>query len=536
MKFTVDAINEPSYNPESTDGFDRIASVDTPDPLTAVVHYKEVYAPYALQFVRGTLPKHVLEGRDIDAANDYNRAPLGTGPYRVAEWKSGEYILLERVPSYWRGAEYPQIEQILFRFIANTNTRINQLKSGEVHLVAMFPWDKQREVAAIPGVTVHQHAGQRLRARDAQRAAVAGVPRRARAPRADRTRSIATLIAQRSSTAWRRSTNGPIQPVSWAYEPNVTTLRVRSRHGRARCSTRPAGSEADGDGVREKDGTAARVHADHAGRLRRSRERRRRCCSGSSATSAWTSRCSSSTARAISALWFEGDFDAMLHWWQMPADPELTLFFAADRTPPARPQHQLLRGRLAHDARLRVRSHGRSGEAHAAARRRAAAHRGPGAGAAALQHHQDRRGAGGAAQIQGQSDERGRRSGTCTSGRSAESAQSRPDAALSRPSLAQAIPLLLIVSVLVFALIHAAPGGPLALYLDNPNVRPEDIERLRRALGLDAARGAVPAVARRVRARRLGLQLRRRPSGRRARARARAGDAGARRHVDDRSP
>src|SRR5688572_3372463 len=51
--------------------------------------------------------------------------------------------------------------------------------------------------------------------------------------------------------------------------------------------------------------------------------------------------------------------------------------------------------------------------------------------------------------------------------------------------LAQAVPLLLIVSVLVFALIHAAPGGPLSLYLDNPNVRPEDIERLRRALGLD---------------------------------------------------
>ena len=51
--------------------------------------------------------------------------------------------------------------------------------------------------------------------------------------------------------------------------------------------------------------------------------------------------------------------------------------------------------------------------------------------------------------------------------------------------LAQAVPLLLIVSLLVFALIHAAPGGPLSLYLDNPNVRPEDIARLRRAMGLD---------------------------------------------------
>jgi len=53
--------------------------------------------------------------------------------------------------------------------------------------------------------------------------------------------------------------------------------------------------------------------------------------------------------------------------------------------------------------------------------------------------------------------------------------------------LAQTIPLLLIVSVLVFALIHATPGGPLTLYLENPNVRPEDIERLKRQLGLDRA-------------------------------------------------
>ena len=49
----------------------------------------------------------------------------------------------------------------------------------------------------------------------------------------------------------------------------------------------------------------------------------------------------------------------------------------------------------------------------------------------------------------------------------------------------QALPLLLVVSMLVFLLIHAAPGGPLAIYLANPNVRPADIDRLRRALGLD---------------------------------------------------
>src|SRR5262247_864586 len=46
VKFTADAINKGDWKPESTDGFDRIDSVTTPDSLTAVVHYKEIYAPY----------------------------------------------------------------------------------------------------------------------------------------------------------------------------------------------------------------------------------------------------------------------------------------------------------------------------------------------------------------------------------------------------------------------------------------------------------------------------------------------------------
>lgn len=51
--------------------------------------------------------------------------------------------------------------------------------------------------------------------------------------------------------------------------------------------------------------------------------------------------------------------------------------------------------------------------------------------------------------------------------------------------LLQSLLLLLLVSAVVFLLIHAVPGGPLTMYLENPNVRPEDIERLRRSLGLD---------------------------------------------------
>ncbi len=51
--------------------------------------------------------------------------------------------------------------------------------------------------------------------------------------------------------------------------------------------------------------------------------------------------------------------------------------------------------------------------------------------------------------------------------------------------VAGALPLLLVISAGVFGLLHLVPGGPLAVYLSNPDVRAEDLERLRRSLGLD---------------------------------------------------
>lgn len=331
VKFTVEAINDPRYNPESTDGFDRISRVDTPDPLTAIVHYKEVYAPYALQFVRGTLPKHVLEGRDIDTANDYNRAPLGTGPYRVAEWRTGEFIRLERVPGYWRGDAYPKIDRIVFRFVPNTNTRINQLKSGEVQLVAMMPWDKQREVAAIPGVTVHSTPGnayEHVTLNQRRFPAFSDVRvRQALTHAVDR-----ELIAKTILDGLAPVTHGPLQPVSWAHNPNVRVYPFDQP--RARTLLDEAGwRDADGNGIRNKAGRPLSftliTQAGFAIRESVAQVLQRQFRDVGADV-----RIELHDGTSISQLWFEGKFDAMLHWWQMPADPELTLFFAKDRMPP----------------------------------------------------------------------------------------------------------------------------------------------------------------------------------------------------------
>jgi peptide/nickel transport system substrate-binding protein len=331
VKFTVEAINSPSYHPESADGFDRIGSVDTPDPLTAVLHYKEVYAPYAIQFIRGALPKHVLAGRDIDRAQDYNRNPLGTGPYRVAEWKSGEHILLERVPHYWRGGEYPRIRRLMFKFVPNTNTRINQLKNGEVHVVALVPWDKYREIARLESIAVHKTAGNAyehvtLNEREFPPFTDLRV-RRALMHAIDRELLARTILDGLAPVA-----HGPIQPLSWAFTDRVP--RYTYDPPRARALLDAAGWTPGADGIRRRDGKPlAFTLITQAGYA--VRENVAQAIQQQLRDVGVGVRVQLHDGTALSAIWFEGRFEAMLHWWQMPADPELTLFFAADRTPPA---------------------------------------------------------------------------------------------------------------------------------------------------------------------------------------------------------
>jgi peptide/nickel transport system substrate-binding protein len=250
----------------------------------------------------------------------------------VTEWKTGEYILLERVPSYWRGSEYPKIRRILFKFIPNTTTRINQLKSGEAHLAALVPWDKHRELQGVAGLTLHQMMGnsyEHITLNERSVPAFRDVRvRRALIHAIDRELLTKTILDGLAPVI-----DGPIQPLSWAFTDSV--IRYEYDVEKAKAMLESAGwKDADGDGIRDKDGKplafTLMTQAGFAIRESVSQAVQRQLSEAGVAV-----KIQLVDGTAISSLWFEGKFDAMLHWWHMPSDPEITLFFASDRTPPA---------------------------------------------------------------------------------------------------------------------------------------------------------------------------------------------------------
>src|ERR1035441_3583794 len=76
--------------------------VDAPDAFTVVLNLQKPYAPFLSQmtvFDAPVLPRHLYDSGSI-ATNPANQKPVGTGPFKFAEWKRGASIRLLRNEHY----------------------------------------------------------------------------------------------------------------------------------------------------------------------------------------------------------------------------------------------------------------------------------------------------------------------------------------------------------------------------------------------------------------------------------------------------
>ena len=80
------------------------------------------------------LPKHLLEQSYVAAGklaeSPQNSQPVGTGPYRFQEWKSGEKVVLVANPDYFEGRPY--LCRIVYRVIPSQATIFLELKAQGV--------------------------------------------------------------------------------------------------------------------------------------------------------------------------------------------------------------------------------------------------------------------------------------------------------------------------------------------------------------------------------------------------------------------
>lgn len=138
--FTYESIMDDAVASPRKPDFTLIREVLTPSPWEVRVRYRRPYAPALNSWRMSIIPAHILKGKSREWwAENFNRRPVGTGPFRMGEWKTNEFIRLVRNPDYWR-APGPWLDAVVFRVLPDPLTLRLAFETRQVDFWSVDPW------------------------------------------------------------------------------------------------------------------------------------------------------------------------------------------------------------------------------------------------------------------------------------------------------------------------------------------------------------------------------------------------------------
>ena len=137
-RLTVDPKTPTAYAGD----FLKVKRAEVLDAHTFRVTYDKPFAPALMSWGASVMPKHLLEGQDV-TRSPLARHPIGTGPYRFKEWKTGQKIALEYNPDYFEGR--PWIDGRVMRIIPDMATMFLELRAKGIDQMGLTPLQYTRQ-------------------------------------------------------------------------------------------------------------------------------------------------------------------------------------------------------------------------------------------------------------------------------------------------------------------------------------------------------------------------------------------------------
>ncbi len=117
--------------------FEPVERVDTPTPQIAVIRLKAPHPAILLALSPPfcpIIPKHIFGDGQDPKTHPRNTLPVGSGPFKVVEFKPREAIVMERHTGFFI-KDRPKFDRVIFRIIADTSAQALALERGEVDLL-----------------------------------------------------------------------------------------------------------------------------------------------------------------------------------------------------------------------------------------------------------------------------------------------------------------------------------------------------------------------------------------------------------------
>lgn len=136
VKFSFERIVGPESKSLQKGQFATIDRIEIIDDYTLDIITKspDPIIPARLTLLNAVPPKYVKE-----AGMKFAQNPIGTGPFKFVKWVRDDRVELTRNDSYWDAP--PQVKEVVFRAMPETQARLAALQTGEVDIAAYIPRD-----------------------------------------------------------------------------------------------------------------------------------------------------------------------------------------------------------------------------------------------------------------------------------------------------------------------------------------------------------------------------------------------------------
>jgi peptide/nickel transport system substrate-binding protein len=334
--FTYRKMIDPKTPTAYAEDFKQVSRVSAPDPHTFIAEYDKPFSPALASWGMHILPKHLLDTYPDISKSPLNKKPVGTGPFRFLEWKTGEKVVFEENPDYFEGRPY--ISRVVVRVIPDPATMFLELKSGGIDYMGMTPLQFTRQTETVEfrnsfnkyrylsfGYT---YLGFRLSHPFFSDKRV----RQAMAHAINKKEIIDGVLFGLGQEA-----TGPYKPGTWAYNPDVKKFPFDP--GKAKALLVEAGWKPGTDGTLEKDGKkflfAALTNAGNESRAKTAAIIQQNLAAVGIRMEIRTVE----WAAFINEFVKKRKFDALILGWTIPQDPDLFDIWSSTKTGPDELNH-----------------------------------------------------------------------------------------------------------------------------------------------------------------------------------------------------
>ena len=155
VKSTFDRIKDPEVAAPRASLLEPVSDIEVVDDYTLRITTDPPYGAFLAALAHTNAA--IVSPTAVKKYGDLMRNPVGTGPFKLEEWRSGDRIIMTRNPDYW--GEAPSLDGFEVQVIPDVNTQVALLQRGDIDLVDSLPPELIGQLQNTAGVKVDVQPG-----------------------------------------------------------------------------------------------------------------------------------------------------------------------------------------------------------------------------------------------------------------------------------------------------------------------------------------------------------------------------------------